>query len=238
MRGWATVIGLELRLQRRSLLYPATAVSTTMICAFSLLVPSQPVPPRLAAFFVFMDPAIIGLSFVGAMVLMEKAQGTLAALGVTPLPPGTYVGAKAIALTLVAIGSGLVVAYVATGGRVDLPRQLLAVSLCSAVAVLIGLAAVARATSMNQLVVILLWVSTLLYLPLLSHFGVLRGAAAVILAFIPSHAMLVVLTAAVDPDSASAALQLASTLYLGAWVWAGWRWTLKEFEKAIVTEGR
>jgi ABC-type Na+ efflux pump permease subunit len=238
MHGFARALGLELTLQRRSFMYPATGVSTALICALVLLLPSQPVPPRLAAFFVFMDPAIIGLSFVGATVLLEKAQGTLAALGVTPLRPAAYVGAKAVSLTLVTFVSGLVVAYVATRGAVDLPRQLLALSLCSAVAVLIGLVSVARTASMNQLVVILLWVSTVLYLPLLSHFGTLPSGTEAILAVIPSYAMLVVLTAAVDPESVSAVAQVASTLYLAAWVWGGWWWTLREFEKVIVTEGR
>lgn len=238
MRGFARLLRLELTLQARSFIYPATVVSTAMICVFVLLLPVKSLSPRLSVFFVFMDPATIGLSFVGAIVLMEKAQGTLAALGVTPLRPAAYVGAKTVALTLVSLGSGLVVAYVATRGAFDLPRLLLALALCSAVMVLIGLACVARATSMTQLVVVLLWVSTVLYLPLLTHFGVLPPAIATILALIPSHAMLVALMAAVTPDSISLLAQLIAALYLGLWVWVGWSWTLREFQRAIVTEGR
>jgi ABC-type Na+ efflux pump permease subunit len=238
MRGFATLLRLELTLQVRSFLYPATVVSTALICAFVLLLPVRPLSPHLAACFVFMDPATIGLSFVGAMVLMEKAQGTVAALGVTPLRPAAYVAAKTVSLTLVTLASGLVVVWVATRGAFDLPRQLLALTLCSTVAVLVGLACVARAASMNQLVVTLLWVSTAFYLPLLSHFGLLPDAMAPLLTPIPSYAMLVVLTAAVARESVSVPAQLAAALYLGAWVWVGWRWTLREFEHAIVTEGR
>jgi len=238
MRGFAGLLRLELTLQARSFIYPATVVSTAMICAFVFLLPLKPLSPRLSAFFVFMDPATIGLSFVGAMVLMEKAQGTLAALGVTPLRPAAYVGAKTVTLTLISFASGLVVAYVATRGAFDLTRLLLALALSSAVMVLIGLACVARAASMTQLVVKLLWVSTVLYLPLLTHFGVGPSAMAAILAIIPSHAMLVALTAAVTPDSISLLEQLIAALYLGLWVWVGWSWTLREFERAIVTEGR
>jgi fluoroquinolone transport system permease protein len=237
MRRFTTLLRLEITLQSRSLLYPASAVSTAFLCAFVLLL-GRPLSPRLTAFFVFMDPATVGLSFVGAIVLMEKAQGTLDALGVTPIRPAAYVGAKAVSLTLVAFASGLAVVWVATGGAFDWPRQILALTLCSAVAVLIGLVCVARSASMNHLVVTLLWVSTLLYLPLLGHFGVLPRAVAPFLAVIPSYAMLVALTAAVDPDSVAHSIQLAAALYLAVWVWVGWRRTVREFEAAVVTEGR
>lgn len=237
MHQFTTLLRLEITLQARSFLYPASVVSTGLLCAFVLLL-GRPLSPRLTAFFVFMDPATVGLSFVGAIVLMEKAQGTLSALGVTPMRPAAYVGAKAVSLTLVAVASGLVVVSVATGGAFDWPRQLLALALCSAVAVLIGLVCVARSASMNQLVVTLLWVSTLLYLPLLGHFGVLPRAAAPVLAVIPSYAMLVSLTAAVDPDSVAGLIELVAVLYLAVWVWAGWRRTVREFEAVIVTEGR
>jgi hypothetical protein len=115
---------------------------------------------------------------------------------------------------------------------------LLALTLCSAAMVLIGLACVARAASMTELVVVLLWVSTALYLPLLTHFGALPPAISAILALIPSHAMLLALMAAVIPDSVSLFAQLVAFLYLGLWIRVGWSWALREFQRAIVTEGR
>jgi ABC-type Na+ efflux pump permease subunit len=238
MRGFVPMLRLELKLQARSFIVPATVVGTALICGVVLVLPSRPLEPRLTAFFVFMDPATIGLSFVGAMVLAEKAQGTLAALGVTPLRPAAYVGARTAALTLLTLASSLVVVYVASGGAFDPLRQLPALALCSAVAVLIGLFCVARAASMNQLVVKLLWVTTLLYVPLLAHFGVLPQPLATVLAPIPSYAMLTALTASVDPGSVSGTAQAASALYLVAWIWMGWRWSVRAFERVIVTEGR
>lgn len=238
MGGFASLLRLELTLQRRSFLLPATAVSTAAICGFVLLLPSRPLSPRLAAFFVFMDPATIGLSFVGAMVLAEKAQGTLRALGVAPVSPSAYVGAKTVSLTLLTFASSVTVVWVATGGAFDPGRGLLALTLCSAVAVLIGLFCVARAASMNQLVMTLLWVTTLLYLPLLGHFGVLPAALGAVLAPIPSYAMLTALAASVDPESVPVHAQAASAAYLAAWIWVGWRWTTRAFERVVVTGGR
>src|SRR5262245_18991379 len=116
-------------LQLRSFIYPATIVSTAVICAFILILPMQTRSPHLAAFFVFMDPATIGLSFVGAIVLKEKAQGTLAALGVTPLRPWLYVRTKTVSLTWLAFLSGLAVAWVATGGAFRTAPMLVAIAL-------------------------------------------------------------------------------------------------------------
>ena len=238
MRTFARLLGLELRLQSRSFLYPATVVSTAIICGFILMLPARPLPVRLTAFFVFMDPATIGLSFVGAMVLMEKSQGTLAALAVASVTPAAYVAGKMASLTFVTIASSLVVVYVATDGVIDVASQLAAVTLCSAVAVLIGLVCVAHARSMNQLVVTLLFVTTVLDVALLAHFSVLPGWLVPAVALIPSYAMLVSLAAAVDAGSVSAAARIAAALCLGLWILIGWRWTIREFERAIVTERR
>jgi fluoroquinolone transport system permease protein len=238
MSSFVRLVRLDLTLQARSFIYPATAVSTAMICAFIMLLPSRPLSPRLTAFFVFLDPATIGLSFVGAMVLMEKAEGTLFALGVTPTKPAAYVGSKTITLTLLTFASSLAVVWVATGGSLDVWRQLLALTLCSAVAVLIGLFCVAGALSMNQLVIRLLAVTTLLYVPLLSHFDVVPDGFTPVAALIPSYAMLVALEAAADPASVSVLAQGYAAVYLAVWVALGWRWTLRAFERAIVSEGR
>jgi fluoroquinolone transport system permease protein len=238
MSTFAHFLRLDLRLQARSLLYPATAVSTAMICAFVTLLPGTSLPPAATAFFVFMDPATIGLSFVGAMVLAERSSGTLAALGVTPIRPWVYVGAKVVSLTLLTFVSSLIVVGVATRGAFDLVGQLVALTLCSTVAVLIGLFCVAGAASMTGLVVTLLWVTTLLYLPVLSHFGVLPDPLALLMAPIPSYAMLMAIEASIDGAAVSAVARVSAELYLVLWVLVGWRWTLKAFEGTLVSEGR
>jgi fluoroquinolone transport system permease protein len=236
VHGLVRLLRLELTLQARSFVYPATVVSTALICAFVFLLPVRPLPPRVAAFFVFMDPATLGLSFVGAIVLKEKAEGTLVALGITPLRPSSWVAVKTISLTLLAFGSGLVVAYFATRAAFNLPRQLLALGLCSAVAVLIGLGCVARAVSMNHLVMTLLWVSAVLYLPLLSHFGVAPRLVVPVLAIIPSAAMLVVLTAAANASAVTPGAQLIASLYLVGWICLGWWWALREYERVMARD--
>jgi len=228
----------EVTLQLRSFVYPATVVSTAVICAFVLILPLSTRSPELTAFFVFMDPATIGLSFVGAIVLKEKAQNTLSALGVTPLRPWVYVLTKTVSLTTLAFASGLVVAWVAANGAFHVPRMVFAIALSSAVAVQVGFACVARAPSMNKLSITLLWVSMLGYLPLLVHFDLVTPALTPVLAVIPSYAMLVLITGAVDGNHVSGAESLLAASYLGAWCALGAWWTLREYGRAMVSDGK
>lgn len=236
----ATLSGMlrwELGLQARSFIYPATVVSTAMICGFILILPVESLSPVWVTFFVFMDPAMIGLSFVGAIVLMEKAEGTIQALGVTPVRPWLYVAAKTISLTLLTFASGLIVAVVAAD-NFDILRMLLALALSSVVAVLVGFACVARVPSMNKLTITLLWVSTLAYLPLLSHFGVLPESLTPAIALIPSYAVLIALTLSVEPSGVSMIEEMYAYGYLSLWCFGAWFWALREFSRNIVTEGK
>ena len=227
----------DLRLQLRSFIYPATVVSTALICGFILVLPVETLPMEWAAFFVFMDPALIGLSFVGAIVLMEKAEGTIFALGVTPMAPATYVAAKTITLTLLAFASGLIVAYVAAD-HIELWRLLVALTLSSTFAVLVGLACVARVPSMNKLMITLLWVEIIILLPVLAHFAVLPDAFTPVLALIPSYAILVAISLSLQPDEVPLWAEIYAYGYLLLWCVIGWFWAIREYTRSIVTEGR
>jgi fluoroquinolone transport system permease protein len=227
----------DIGLQLRSMVYTATVVSTAVICGFILILPVEQLSSHWATFFIFMDPATIGLSFVGAVVLMEKAQGTIVALGVTPMRPWIYVASKILSLSLLTFASGLVVAYVATDDFA-LPRMLLALALSNIIAVLIGFACVARAPSMNKLMITLLWVATLAYIPLLAHFDLLPDVLVPVVALIPSYAILVAVLLAVDPAAVSPSAELYAYGYLVVWCGIGWWWALREYTRSIVTDGK
>jgi len=227
----------DIGLQLRSMVYAATVVSTAVICGFILILPVEQLSGRWATFFIFMDPATIGLSFVGAVVLMEKAQGTIAALGVTPMRPWIYVASKIVSLTVLTFVSGFVVAYVAAESF-SMPRMLLALTVSSIVSVLIGFACVARAPSMNKLMITLLWVATLGYIPLLAHFDLLPDVLAAAVALIPSYAILVAVSFAIDPASMAPSAELYAYGYLLAWCFIGWWWALREYTRSVVTDGK
>lgn len=227
----------ELSLQSRSFIYPATVVSTLMICGFILVLPVETLAVEWATFFIFMDPAMIGFSFVGAIILMEKSEGTINALGVTPMKPGLYIAAKVFSLTLVTFASGLIVAMVAANDF-SLWRMLSVLTLSSTVAVLVGFVCAAKSSTMNQLTIMLLWVSIIAYLPLLTYFEVLPEILNPVIAMIPSYAVLYLLDACLHRSSLGNPWTLISYGYLALWVVIGWAWASKVYTANIVTEGK
>ncbi len=156
----------------------------------------------------------------------------------TPLRARWYVASKATSLTLLTFASSLIVVLVGARGTFQIAPLLLALTLSSFVAVLLGMLCVAGARSLNHRVMRLLWVTTLLYLPLLAHFDLLGGVAAGALTLIPSRAMLVALEASLGPRGASPGVQAYALGYLTLWGVMLWARAVRGFERAVLTEGR
>lgn len=228
----------DVTLQARNYIYVANVVSTAAIIVFVLLLPLDPLPAPVASFFIFADPALIGLSFIGAIVMMEKASRVLSALGVTPSPPSVYVLSKTLTMSVNGILSGLAVAWFALDGEFTWGLMILALSLSNTVAVLLGFAIVARAPSMNGLMIFLLFGTSILFIPLLAHFGLVSGPAEWGLAVIPSYAMLMSFEGAANPSLLSNAQWVYAIGYQAIWIVLGWMWALREFKQSIVSEGR
>ncbi len=228
----------DITLQARNYIYVANVVSTAAIIVFVLLLPLDPLPANVAAFFIFADPALIGLSFIGAIVMMEKASRVLSALGVTPSPPGVYVASKTLTMSVNGILSGLAVAWFALDGQFDWPLMMLALALSNTVAVLMGFAIVARAPSMNGLMIFLLFGTSVLFIPLLAHFGLIAEPASWVCAVIPSYAMLLSFEGAADPSLLSQVEWAYAIGYQILWIIFGWIWAMREFKQSIVSERR
>lgn len=228
----------DITLQARNYIYVANVISTAAIIVFVLLLPVDPLPVPAASFFIFTDPALIGLSFIGAIVMMEKASRVLSALGVTPSPPSVYVASKTLTMSVNGILSGLAVAWFALDGSFDWPLMILSLILSNTVAVLLGLALVARAPSMNGLMIILLFSTTILFTPLLAHFGLIPEPARWVFALLPSYAMLMAFNGGADPSLLSSAEWGYALGYQVFWIVLGWVWALREFKQSIISEGR
>ena len=228
----------DLTLQARQFLFVANAVSTAALCGFVLMLPMNPLPVHVASALILADPALIGMSFIGAIVLMEKGTGVLSALGITPSPPWVYVLSKTLTLSFSGFVSGLAVAWVALNGEFGIALMVLALALSNTVAVLIGFACVARAPSMNALMIYLLYAATFLFMPLLGHFSLVPQQANWVLGLIPSYAMLMSFNGAADPSRLSTVDWVYAIGYQLLWIGIGWRWTMHEYRAYIISSGR
>lgn len=231
-----SMIGWDIGLQIRSHFYTATALTAAAIIGLILLIPMDPLPIQFATLFVFADPAVVGLTLVGAFVLMEKGANTLSALGVTPMPAWVYVGAKIISFSLLGGLAGFIIAAVAMPGGINYPLMLAALMLSNAVAVLIGFSLITRAQSVNAFLANILIASIVLILPVIAYFDLAPPLVTALLKLIPTYAMLVLIEAGLSRDALSGEA-MAAMAWLSTWTVAGWFWALREYDRHLATGG-
>jgi fluoroquinolone transport system permease protein len=172
----------DIKPQTRENIYLFTLFTTLVFCTFVWLLPSG-APHTVITAILFLDPAVVGTSFVAAIVLMERSQNTLAALAVSPATPTDYVLSKIITLTLLTLAGGMALVCVPYW---PVPfdqaiRFIIATAFTGSLGVVGGVVLVATANSMNHFIARAFPVSVVLYLAFLAHFGVVKGVWAWIL---------------------------------------------------------
>lgn len=70
---------------------------------------------RFITLLIYNDPALVGFVFLGISVILEKDQGILPALFVTPLDPLVFLNAKIISLSTVGYAAALAMVFTAKG---------------------------------------------------------------------------------------------------------------------------
>ena len=165
-------IRTDVLLQARNQLY-AISVGTAVVVggALAWLSPierlSGTVPMALLAF--------VGgstLLYVVAMIILEKDDGTLDAVSVSPLRPWEYLAAKVVTLTgLATLEAGLICggafAFLSRSGPVPMPSPLIALGVVAlgVMHVLVGVVMVVRYTRLTEVLVPMSAVGTLMQLP-------------------------------------------------------------------------
>lgn len=240
--------GWEVLVQQRHHVGVANGVSTLFIAAFVLLIPSEMLTSEVASTIVFLDPALIGLSFVGAVVLMERAATLHRALAVSPITPRRYLLAKVLSLGLVGVSSGLIVGAAAAHVRgvsspvaalLDAALLTWGLVLGNLFATLLGVVLAAGCRSMNQLMIRLLLATLVLFVPLLGHLATVPDGLAFPLALWPTTPMLWLLDAAfAEPGEPITQRVLLGSALLIAWVVVMWRRALVTVQEEILTDAR
>lgn len=170
----STALGADIRLQVRHGFYTAYIVVTALY-AVALVelarVSSSGVVRGVASALIFTDPATLGAFFVGGLVLLEKQQGSLYAVFVTPLRPVEYFVAKAVSLTVLATATSAVIAA-STGLDVRPVPLFSSVVATSVLFVMLGLAVAARVRSVNGYLLAMVPVVAVPMIPLVRLLGV------------------------------------------------------------------
>lgn len=148
-RFWST-LRWDMILQFRYRFY---FVSGFVILIWAALLSQLPSNSRLDLIipaFLVANLNITTFYFMAALVLLEKGEGTLTSLVVTPLRDQEYLASKVASLTILAVGENLAVVILIYGLKFELLALLSGMILLCAIYVLLGFIAIARYDSINE----------------------------------------------------------------------------------------
>lgn len=171
MTRLAATLRMDAQVQARNGFYAATG----FVAASSILL-LRWLPADTAALLlpvVILENILINtFYFVSALLLLERDEGTLAALSVTPLRSGEYLAAKVVTLTALSLAESLLITVALVGLDGRLVVMSLGIALAAALFCFAGVAAVVRYASINEFIMPSVFYAFLLSLPILGYFGV------------------------------------------------------------------
>ena len=119
----------------------------------------------------FSDPSMVGFFFIGALVMLEKVQGVIQYVVVTPLRSMEYLLAKVVSLTILAIAATVMITLATYGYDLNWFLLILAVTLISSFFVFYGFIVAVRCTTLNQYFIRMIPYLMLIILPCFSLIG-------------------------------------------------------------------
>jgi fluoroquinolone transport system permease protein len=169
MRRLAATVGTDVRLQFRNGFYYAAAFIVAMVAFLAMQLPDLDWSPWLAP-IIFGNLVTATYFFIGGLVLLEKAEGTLEAQVVTPLRVSEYLGSKVVTLAALSVIENIALVALIGGFHYRFGLLALGVVCAAVIYILLGFVAVARYDSINEYLmpsVLYVWI---LSIPMLDYF--------------------------------------------------------------------
>jgi fluoroquinolone transport system permease protein len=186
----------------------------------------------------FFDPAIIGIMFIGALVLFEKSENVLQALVITPMKVDDYILNKIISLTILSMISAIIfVVLLNIFNGTDFNIQYLAISiiLTSVMLILLGFILVSRVKSINEyLLAMVVSFLGLLFPPMLHLSGLYEN---VIFYLWPTQAAFILFTGVFNVSGLELWEIAYGIVYQIFWIVLLYFLAKKAFHKHIVMKG-
>lgn len=178
---------------------------------------------------VFSDPSVLGLFFIGGIILLERGQGILMVLVVSPLRSQEYILAKVISLALISVVAAILITWFSSFPTVNWLLLFLSTILTSAIFTLLGILINAGCHTVNQYMLKTIPYMLLFILPCFSLIGF---PYAWLFTMVPSVAALKLMMGAYHGMVWYEAVALMVYLVLIAYLLL--LWTVRVFERKIV----
>jgi fluoroquinolone transport system permease protein len=227
MSAFATLVRWDVRLQGRNGFY---WVSAFVVVVIGSLLLALPVPARTPAgiwvpALVLINLVITTFFFVSALVLIERDEGSVFALAVSPTHPAAYLGARASTLTTLAAVETVALVLLAFDAPASWSLFLSGTVTTGVIYTSIGAAMVTRYTSINEFLLPSTVVVTGLLVPLLPHLGLEMGLPVL---WHPLEPSLILLRASYDGESAGRVI--FGILGSVAWATAAFGWAQRRVQ--------
>ena len=166
---------------------------------------------------------------MAGLVLLEKGDGVLEGLVVTPLRQSEYLAAKLVSLTLLTLVENVVIVTAVYGFNYNIILLVLGLGLMACFNILFGFIAVARYDSINQFLLPSVLITMTLTVPLLDYLGLWTSP---LLYVHPVQATLLLLKGAFQPI---AAWQIGyGIIYATIWIGLLFRVSQRIFYRFII----
>ena len=178
---------------------------------------------------VFSDPSVLGLFFIGGIILLEKTQGVLIVLVVSPLRTREYIMSKVFSLAIISVLAAFAITIFSHYQSVNWLLLLLATILTSGLFTLTGIMINAGCNTVNQYILKTIPYMLLFVLPC---FSLIEFPFSYIFTIIPSVAALRLMLGAymgIEWYEASGLI-----VYLTGMNYLFLLWTIRVFENKIV----
>jgi fluoroquinolone transport system permease protein len=213
----------DIHFQWRQGFYYAYMLITLIYIIFMNYLPDS-YKPMTAVLIVFSDPSALGFFFIGGIVLLEKGQGVMDHIFVTPLRSKEYIISKVLSLSLLSLLSSSVIHITALGVRSLTFSFILGVLLTSWFFTLIGLGIAIRCRTLNGFFLASMY-TTVFMLPLLNYLNVINSIWFYVL---PTQATLKLLASVTEQLSFGSFI--LCIVILCAWVWIGFIWAERSLQ--------
>lgn len=225
MRAFLNLLWLDMRLIQRNKVVLISAFVTVIYTLLFRALSGVEQIEKVLVLLMMNDPALLGVLFVGVMVLFEKDERTLQALSVTPIRWSHYLWSKTIVLTVLGLLCCYAMVIAGYGWNFHWGHFTAATLLTTVIFSLIGFIVVAGEATFNTYMMKAAMVILLLTVPFLGYFEVVPNAWFVAL---PTYYPLLLYHAAFETTQGWGTLLVG---YIGclAWTILLYFWALKRF---------
>jgi len=194
--------------------------------------------PIFHTMLLFFDPAVIGIMFIGALVLFEKSENVLQALVITPMIVDDYILSKITSLTILSvISASIFIALLNIFSGIEFNILYLAsgIILTSIMLIILGFILVSRVNSLNEyLLAMIISFLGLLFPPMLHLSGLYEN---VLFYLWPTQASFVVFKGVFNAASLETWEIVYGIGYQIAWIVLLYFLSKRAFHKNIVLKG-